>query len=127
MMKKALKKMFDYTLGALWRLYVRIIVDGIFISDIDLSLADWCFAIVVTALFIVAIPAVVLLLLQLVKLAMSFPLPVMCVIIGIVVICILPWFALKSYRYSKAKAIAAAYAARKPTRKTKKTKKAFNQ
>ena len=109
-----MRKVFDCTLGALWRLYVKIIVDDIFVFDHDLVFIDWAIAIVVTALFICAIPFAFMLLLLLVIIAIDFPLPVICSIIGIAVICMLPRLALKSYRSSKAKAARA-------------SKKGFNQ
>ena len=113
-MKSILRKVFDCTLGALWRLYVKILFDNIIVFDHDLNFADWAAAIAVTLSFICAILAALMLLLLLVNIAISFPLPVICCIIGIAVICILPWLALKSYRSSKAKAARA-------------SKKGFNQ
>lgn len=130
MMKKTLMKVFDCTLGALWRLYVRMIVNGIFVIDNDLDFADWALAIIATALFVCAIPIAFGLLLLLVMTIIGFPLQTLCIIIGITTICILPLLALKSYRSSKAKALAAASAASAPSKATKKTRKptkGFNQ
>ena len=98
-----MKKVFDCTLGALWRLYVKILFDDIIVFDYDLNFADWVVAIVVTALFICAIPVAFMLLLLLVTIVIDFPLQFICCIIGIAVICILPRLALKSYRSSKSK------------------------
>ena len=120
-----MRKVFDCTLGALWRLYVKIIVDGIFVFDRDLHLVDWAFAIVVTALFICAIPFAFMLLLSLVIVAIDFPLQVICSIIVIAVICILPWLALKSYRSSKEKAAIASFY--KAVKTASASKKGFNQ
>ena len=120
-----MRKAFDCTLGALWRLYVKILLDNIIVFDYDLNFADWVVAIVVTALFICAIPFAFMLLLLLVAIVIDFPLPVICSIIGIAVICILPWFALKSYRSSKAKAARASF--RKAVKTAKVSKKGFNQ
>ena len=102
-MRSIMRKVFDCTLGALWRLYVNIIVDGMLGIDSDLDFIDWAIAIVVTALFICAIPFAFMLLLSLVIVATDFPLQVICSIIVIAVICILPRLALKSYKSSKAK------------------------
>ena len=109
-----MRKVFDCTLGALWRLYVKILFDDIIVFDYDLNFADWVVAMIATALFICAIPFAFMLLLLLVIIAIDFPLPVICSIIGIAVICMLPRLALKSYRSSKAKAARA-------------SKKGFNQ
>lgn len=124
-MKSILRNMFDCTLGALWRLYVKILFDDIIVFDYDLNFVDWAFAIVVTALFICAIPVAFILLLLLVTIAIDFPLPVICSIIGIAVICILPWLALKSYRCSKAKAARASFY--KAVKTARASKKGFNQ
>ena len=124
-MRSILRKVFDCTLGALWRLYVKMIVDDIFVFDSDLNFVDWAFAIVVTALFICAIPVAFMLLLLLVTIAIDFPLPVICSIIGIAVICILPRLALKSYRSSKAKAVRASFL--KAVETARASKKGFNQ
>ena len=122
-----MRKVFDCTLGALWRLYVKLIVDYIFVFDCDHNFVDWAFAIVVTALFICAIPFAFMLLLLLVAIAIDFPLPVICCIIGIAVICILPWLALKSYKSSKAKAKRARASFRKAVKTARSSKKGFNQ
>ena len=98
-----MRKVFDCTLGALWRLYVKMLVYEIVDVDHDLSFSDWAAAIAVTLSFICAIPVAFILLLLLVIIAIDFPLPVICSIIGIAVICILPRLALKSYRSSKSK------------------------
>ena len=122
-MRSILRKVFDCTLGALWRLYVKMLVYEIVDVDHDLSFSDWAAAIAVTLSFICAILVAFILLLFLVIIAIDFPLPVICSIIGIAVICsiigiavicMLPWLALKSYRSSKAKAARA-------------SKKGFNQ
>ena len=113
-MKNILRKVFDCTLGALWRLYVKMLVYEIVDVDHDLSFSDWAAAIAVTLSFICAILAALMLLLLLVAIVIDFPLPVICSIIGIAVICMLPRLALKSYRSSKAKAARA-------------SKKEFNQ
>ena len=113
-MRSILRKVFDCTLGALWRLYVKILFDDIIVFDYDLNFVDWVVAMIATALFICAIPVAFILLLLLVTIAIDFPLPVICSIIGIAVICILPRLALQSYRSSKAKAARA-------------SKKGFNQ
>ena len=102
-MRSIMRKVFDCTLGALWRLYVKIIVDGIFVIDSDLDFADWAIATIVTALFICAIPFAFMLLLSLAIVAIDFPLQVICCIIVIAVISILPRLALKSSKSSKAK------------------------
>ena len=120
-----MRKVFDCTLGALWRLYVKILFDDIIVFDYDLNFVDWAFAMIVTALFICAIPVAFILLLLLVIIAIDFPLPVICCIIGITVICILPWLALKSYRSSKAKAARASFYKAVKTART--SKKEFNQ
>ena len=124
-MRSIMRKVFDCTLGALWRLYVKIIVDGIFIIDSDLDFVDWAIAIVVTALFICAIPFAFMLLLSLVIVAIDFPLQVICSIIVIAVICILPRLALKSYKSSKEKAAIAS--SRKVTKTAILSKKGFSQ
>lgn len=124
-MRSIMRKVFDCTLGALWRLYVKTIVDGIFVIDSDLDFIDWAIAIVVTALFICAIPFAFMLLLSLVIVAIDFPLQVICSIIVIAVICILPWLALKSYRSSKEKAAIASF--RKVTKTARVSKKGFSQ
>ena len=103
-MRSILRKVFDCTLGALWRLYVKMLVYEIVDVDHDLDFASWVAAIAVTLSFICAISVAFIVLLLLVTIAIDFPLPVICCIIGIAVICILPWLALKSYRSSKAKA-----------------------
>ena len=123
-MKSILRKVFDCTLGALWRLYVEMIVD-VFIFDRDIEFLDWVRAIFVTALFICAILVAFMLLLSLVIVAIDFPLPVICCIIGIAVICILPRLALKSYRSSKAKAARASFL--KAVKTARSSKKGFNQ
>ena len=120
-----MRKVFDCTLGALWRLYVKLIVDYIFVFDSDHNFVDWAFAMIVTALFICAIPFAFMLLLLLVTIAIDFPLPVICSIIGIAVICILPWLALKSYRSSKAKAARVSFL--KAVKTARASKKVFNQ
>ena len=124
-MRSIMKKVFDCTLGALWRLYVKILFDNIIVFDHDLNFEDWVVAMIVTALFICAIPVAFMLLLLLVAIAIDFPLPVICSIIGIAVICILPWLALKSYRSSKAKAARASFYKAVKTART--SKKGFNQ
>ena len=124
-MKSIMRKVFDCTLGALWRLYVKILFDDIIVFDYDLNFADWVVAIIATALFICAIPFAFMLLLLLVAIAIDFPLPVICCIIGIAVICILPWLALKSYRSSKAKAARASFY--KAVKTARASKKGFNQ
>ena len=121
-----MRKVFDCTLGALWRLYVKIVVDDIFVFDCELSFVDWAFAIVVTALFICAIPFAFMLLLSLVIVAIDFPLQVICCTIVIAVICMLPRLALKSYRSSKEKAAARA-SSRKVTKTAIVSKKGFSQ
>ena len=93
--------------------------------DHDLSFSDWAAAIAVTLSFICAILAALMLLLLLVNIAISFPLPVICSIIGIAVICILPWFALKSYKSSKAKVARASF--RKAVKTARSSKKGYNQ
>ena len=98
-----MRKVFDCTLGALWRLYVKILFDNIIVFDHDLNFADWVVAIVTTVLFICAIYVAFMLLQTLLVIAIDSPLPVICCIIGIAVICILPRLALKSYRSSKQK------------------------
>ena len=123
-MKSILRKVFDCTLGALWRLYVKILFDDIIVFDYDLNFVDWAFAMIVTVLFICAIPVAFILLLLLVIITIDFPLPVICCIIGIAVICILPWLALKSYRSSKANAVRASF--RKVVKTSKTSKKGFN-
>ena len=122
-----MRKVFDCTLGALWRLYVKILFDDIIVFDYDLNFVDWAFAMIVTALFICAIPVAFMLLLLLVAIAIDFPLPVICCIIGIAVICILPWLALKSYRSSKAKASRASFYKAVKTATARASKKVFNQ
>ena len=122
-----MKKVFDCTLGALWRLYVKILFDNIIVFDHDLNFEDWVVAMIVTALFICAIPVAFMLLLLLVAIAIDFPLPVICSIIGIAVICILPWLALKSYRSSKAKAARASFYKAVKTATARASKKVFNQ
>ena len=117
--------MFDCTLGALWRLYVEMIVD-VFIFDRDIEFLDWVRAIFVTALFICAILVAFMLLLSLVIVAIDFPLPVICCIIGIAVICILPRLALKSYRSSKAKAARASFRKAVKTEAARASKKGYN-
>ena len=124
-MRSILRKVFDCTLGALWRLYVKILFDDIIVFDYDLNFVDWVVAMIATALFIWAIPFAFMLLLLLVAIAIDFPLPVICCIIGIAVICILPWLALKSYRSSKAKAARASFYKAVKTART--SKKGFNQ
>ena len=127
-MKSILRKVFDCTLGALWRLYVEMIVD-VFIFDRDIEFLDWVRAIFVTALFICAIPVAFMTLLRLVTIAIDFPLPVICCIIGIAVICILPRLALKSYwsYKAKAKAKAARASSRKAAKTARSSKKGYNQ
>ena len=127
-MKSILRKVFDCTLGALWRLYVEMIVD-VFIFDRDIEFLDWVRAIFVTVLFICAIYVACYTLLMLVIITISFPLPVICCIIGITVICILPRLALKSYKSSKAKTKAKATRAsfRKAVKTARSSKKGFNQ
>ena len=98
-----MKKVFDCTLGALWRLYVKILFDNIIVFDHDLNFADWVVAIGTTVLFICAIYVACYTLLFLAIIAIDFPLQFICCIIGIAVICILPRLALKSYRSSKSK------------------------
>ena len=125
-MRSIMRKVFDCTLGALWRLYVKIIVDDIFVFGCDRNFIDWAIAIVVTALFICAIPFAFMLLLSLAIVAIDFPLQVICSIIVIAVICMLPKLALKSYWSSKAKATAIA----SPSKVTKSaivSKKGFSQ
>ena len=112
-MRSIMRKAFDCTLGALWRLYVKMLVYEIVDVDHDLSFSDWVAAIAVTLSFICAILAALMLLLLLIAIAIDFPLPVICSIIGIAVICILPRLALKSYRSSKAVKTAAARASKK--------------
>ena len=126
-MRSIMRKVFDCTLGALWRLYVKMLVYEIVDVDHDLSFSDWAAAIAVTLSFICAILAalMLLLLLLLVAIVIDFPLPVICSIIGIAVICILPWLALKSYRSSKAKAARAS--SRKAVKTARASKKEFNQ
>ena len=119
-----MRKVFDCTLGALWRLYVKIIIDSISDFD-DLKFADWARVIFVTILFICAIYVACYALLMLVIITISFPLPVICSIIGITVICILPRLALKSYRSSKVKAARASFL--KAAKTAKASKKGFNQ
>ena len=126
-MKSILRKVFDCTLGALWRLYVKILFDDIIVFDYDLNFVDWAFAMIVTALFICAIPVAFILLLLLVTIAIDFPLPVICCIIGIAVICMLPRLALKSYKSSKAKAKRARASFRKAVKTARSSKKGFNQ
>ena len=109
-----MRKVFDCTLGALWRLYVKMLVYELVDVDHDLDFASWVAAIAVTLSFICAISVAFIVLLLLVAIAIDFPLPVICCIIGIAVICILPRLALKSYRSSKTKAARA-------------SKKGFNQ
>ena len=125
-MKSIMRKVFDCTLGALWRLYVKIIADDIFVFDCDPNFIDWAIAIVVTALFICAIPFAFMLLLSLVIVAIDFPLQVICSIIVIAVICMLPRLALKSYKSSKEKAAAIA-SSRKVTKTAILSKKGFSQ
>ena len=103
-MRSIMRKVFDCTLGALWRLYVKMLVYELVDVDHDLSFSDWAAAIAVTLSFICAILVAFILLLFLVIIAIDFPLPVICSIIGIAVICMLPRLALKSYKSSKAKA-----------------------
>lgn len=122
-----MRKVFDCTLGALWRLYVKILFDNIIVFDHDLNFADWVVAIVITALFICAIPVAFMLLQTLLVIAIDSPLPVICCIIGIAVICILPRLALKSYRSSKAKTKAAKALSRKAAKTARASKKGFNQ
>lgn len=124
-MKSILRKVFDCTLGALWRLYVKMLVYEIVDVDHDLSFSDWAAAIAVTLSFICAILAALMLLLLLVNIAISFPLPVICSIIGIAVICMLPRLALKSYRSSKAKVARASF--RKAVNTARSSKKGYNQ
>ena len=123
-MRSILRKVFDCTLGALWRLYVKILFDDIIVFDYDLNFVDWVVAMIATALFICAIPFAFMLLLLLVTIAIDFPLPVICSIIGIAVICMLPRLALKSYRSSKAKTARAS--SRKAAKTAKVSKKGFN-
>ena len=125
-MKSILRKVFDCTLGALWRLYVKILFDNIIVFDHDLNFADWVVAIVVTALFICAIPFAFMLLLSLAIVAIDFPLPTICCTIVIAVICMLPRLALKSYWSSKAKATAIASSS-EVTKTASVSKKGFNQ
>ena len=120
-----MKKVFDCTLGALWRLYVKMLVYEIVDVDHDLSFSDWAAAMAVTLSFICVILAALMLLLLLVNIAISFPLPVICCIIGIAVICMLPRLALKSYRSSKAKVARASF--RKAVKTARSSKKGFNQ
>ena len=124
-MKSILRKVFDCTLGALWRLYVKMLVYELVDVDHDLNFSDWAAAIAVTLSFICAILAALMLLLLLIAIAIDFPLQVICCIIGIAVICILPRFALKSYRSSKAKAARASF--RKAVKTARASKKEFNQ
>ena len=124
-MRSILRKVFDCTLGALWRLYVKMLVYELVDVDHDLSFSDWAAAIAVTLSFICAILVAFILLLFLVIIAIDFPLPVICSIIGIAVICMLPWLALKSYRSSKAKAARAS--SRKAAKTARASKKGFNQ
>ena len=122
-----MRKVFDCTLGALWRLYVKMLVYELVDVDHDLSFSDWAAAIAVTLSFICAILAALMLLLLLVNIAISFPLPVICCIIGIAVICILPRLALKSYKSSKAKAARASFYKAVKTAAARASKKGFNQ
>ena len=122
-----MRKVFDCTLGALWRLYVKILFDDIIVFDYDLNFVDWVVAIIATALFICAIPFAFMLLLLLVIIAIDFPLPVICSIIGIAVICMLPRLALKSYKSSKAKAARASFYKAVKTATARASKKGFNQ
>ena len=125
-MRSIMRKVFDCTLGALWRLYVKIIADDIFVFGCDRNFIDWAIAIVVTALFICAIPFAFMLLLSLVIVAIDFPLQVICSIIVIAVICMLPRLALKSYWSSKAKAAARASSS-EVTKTARVSKKGFSQ
>ena len=125
-MRSIMRKVFDCTLGALWRLYVKMLVYELVDVDHDLDFASWVAAIAVTLSFICAISVAFIVLLLLVTIAIDFPLPVICCIIGIAVICILPWLALKSYRSSKAKARASFLKAVK-TARARASKKGFNQ
>ena len=124
-MKSIMRKVFDCTLGALWRLYVKMLVYELVDVDHDLDFASWVAAIAVTLSFICAISVAFIVLLLLVTIAIDFPLPVICCIIGIAVICILPWLALKSYKSSKAKAARAS--SRKAVKTARASKKGFNQ
>ena len=119
-MKSIMRKVFDCTLGALWRLYVKMLVYELVDVDHDLDFASWVAAIAVTLSFICAISVAFIVLLLLVTIVIDFPLPVICCIIGIAVICILPWLALKSYRSSKAKARASFLKAAKTAKVPKK-------
>ena len=122
-----MRKVFDCTLGALWRLYVKILFDNIIVFDHDLNFADWVVAIVITALFICAIYVAFMLLQTLLVIAIDSPLPVICCIIGIAVICILPRLALKSYRSSKTKTKATKALSRKAAKTARASKKGYNQ
>ena len=102
-MRSIMRKMFDCTLGALWRLYVKMLVYEIVDVDHDFDFADCAAAIAVTLTFICAITFAFMLLLLLVIVAIDFPLPVICCIIGIAVISILSRLALKSYSILKQK------------------------
>ena len=126
-MRSIMRKVFDCTLGALWRLYVKILFDNIIVFDHDLNFADRVQAMFVTILFICAIYVACYTLLFLAIIAIDFPLQFICCIIGIAVVCILPRLALKSYRSSKAKTKAAKALSRKAAKTARASKKGFNQ